>query len=290
VASLEAVAQIRVVLAATGDASSERWSSDGACVPVGLGVGERGAGAHAEQLGDRPAARARFDPHRGRRLRRAGVGQQALLPNVLDVNVRAPGVGTRDGDARITDVVVQANVVTFIAVDDGEFVCDPNSDSAPPASRPWSANFAAEVGTKRQAPATLRTDWYRRSRYVVRPRVVGLGFGPGLAENDTVRRVTWKRFGGHKAVGFGIFKVMHFFCPSRDRCARENGERVRVELTRPSYCSPDNVVPAGDPVSNFVFYGKIAAITPRRVGVLKPGTEFESYKPDCRHRRPVRLR
>lgn len=99
----------------------------------------------------------------------------ALPPNVLDVNVRAPGVGTRDGDARITDVVVQANVVTFTSVDDGEFVCDPNSDSAPPASRPWSADFAAEVGAKRQAPATLRTDWYRRSRCVVRPRVVGLG-------------------------------------------------------------------------------------------------------------------
>ena len=63
-----------------------------------------------------------------------------------------------------------------------------------------------------------------------------------------------------------------------------------MELTRPSYRSPDNVVPAGDPVSNFVFYGKIAAITTRHVGVLKPGTEFESYKPDSRHRRPVRLR
>jgi len=188
-------------------------------------------------------------------------------------------------------VVVQTNAVTFTAVGDGAVVCDPNSDPTPPASRSWSANFAAEASAKRQAPATLRTDWYPRSRYVLRPRVVGLGFGPGLAENDTVRHVTWKHFGGRKAVGFGTFKVRHFFCPSPARCARENGERVRVELTLPSYCRPDNVVAAGEPVSNFVFYGKIAAFTSRRVGVLKPGTEFESYKPDCGDAgRPVRLR
>jgi hypothetical protein len=214
----------------------------------------------------------------------------ALPANVLDVKVRRPAVGTRDLDARITDVVVQANAVTFTAVGDSASVCDPNSDATPPASRAWSANFAAEVGAKRQAPATLRTDWYPRSRFVVRPRVVGLGFGPGLAENDTVRRMTWKHFGGRKAVGFGIFKVRHFFCPSPARCARENGQPVRVELTLPGYCSPDNVVQAGGAGSNFVFYGKIAAITTRRLGVLKPGTELESYKPDCQSGRPVRLR
>jgi hypothetical protein len=214
----------------------------------------------------------------------------ALPANILDVKVRRPAVGTRDLDARITDVVVQANAVTFTAVADSNFVCDPNADPTPPASRPWSADFAAEVGAKRQAPATLRTDWYPRRRYVVRPRVVGLGAGPGLAENETVRRVTWKRFGGRKAVGFGIFKFRHFFCPSRDRCALGNGQRVRVELTLPSYCRGDNVVPAGEPVSNFVFYGKIATFTTRRVGVLKPGTEFESYKPGCNPGTPVRIR
>jgi hypothetical protein len=214
----------------------------------------------------------------------------ALPASVFDVNVRRPAVGTRDGDARITDVVAQASAVTFTAVADSDFICDPNSDPTPPASRSWSAEFAAEVGAKRQLPVTARTDWYPRRRYVVRPRIVGLGTGPGLAENETVRHVTWKRFGGRKAVGFGIFKVRRFFCPSPARCAPENGQRVRVELTLPSYCRGDNVVPAGEPVSNFVFYGKIAAITTRRLGVLKPGTEFESYKPDCSPGRPVRLR
>ena len=77
----------------------------------------------------------------------------ALPPNVLDVNVRAPGVGTRDGDARITDVVVQANVVTFTSVDDGEFVCDLNSDSAPPASRPWSRSRISSALRVTVAPA-----------------------------------------------------------------------------------------------------------------------------------------
>ena len=93
----------------------------------------------------------------------------ALPPNVLDVNVRAPGVGTRDGDARITDVVVQANVVTFTSVDDGEFVCDPNSDSAPPASRPWSADFAAEsVRSARRRPRSAPTGTAAAAAWSVR--------------------------------------------------------------------------------------------------------------------------
>jgi len=105
-----------------------------------------------------------------------------------------------------------------------------------------------------------------------------------------VRHVHWKSFGGRKAVGFGTFKLRHFFCPSRNRCGVEEGQPVRVELTRPGYCTPDNVLSVGTPVGRFVFYGKIAVFNRRRIGVLKPGTEFQSYKPECSAGKPVPLR
>jgi hypothetical protein len=215
----------------------------------------------------------------------------ALPAGLSDVRVRRPAVGASDGDARITDVAVGANAVTFTAVADGNEICNPDSGETPPAERRWSAFFDAEVAAKQRATVTARSDWSLHPRFAVRPQIVGVSSGAGLSQSDTVRHVRWKSFGGRKAVGFGVFKVRHFFCPSRNRCAAEDGQRVRVELTRPGYCSGDNIVAAGAAVRRFVFYGKIAVFNRRRIGVLKPGTEFQSYKPDCGYpAKPVRLR
>ena len=213
----------------------------------------------------------------------------ALPTGLTDVRVRRPEVGARDGDASITDVAVGTSAVTFTAVADGSETCSPDSGSTPPAERRWSAIYEAEVAAKHAAPVAVRTDWLLHGRFALRPRIVGVSSGPGLAANDTVRHVRWKTFGGRKAVGFGTFKLRHFFCPSRNRCGVEEGQPVRVELTRPGYCPPDNVLSVGMPVGRFVFYGKIAVVNRRRIGVLKPGTEFQSYSPECSTGKPVRL-
>jgi hypothetical protein len=216
----------------------------------------------------------------------------ALPAGLTDVRVRRPAVGDRDGDARLTGVAVQPSAVTFTAVADGDEACQPNPDpsATPPAERRWFAVFDAEVAAKHAAPVAARTDWTRHPRFASRPRTVGLGFQPGLGANNTVRNVTWRRFGGRTAIGFGTFKASHFLCPSRDRCITEDGDRVKVKLTLPGYCATDNIVNAGEPLGRFVFYGKIAVINRHQLGVLKPGTEFESYKPHCFPGNPVRLR
>lgn len=214
----------------------------------------------------------------------------ALPAGLVDVRVSSPAVGARDQDARVTDVAVQPNAVAITAVADSDAICNPDSDPTPPAERHWFARFAGEVTGKQRTPVAARTDWLLHGRFVLRPRIVGVSAGPGVSQSDTVRHVTWKSFGGRKAVGLGIFKVRHFFCPSRSRCAPEDGQRVRVELTRPSYCRNDNVTASGAALGRFVFYGKLAVYNRRRIGVLKPGTEFQSYKPDCFPGKPVRLR
>jgi len=214
----------------------------------------------------------------------------ALPAGLIDVRVRRPAVGARDGDARITEVVVQPSAVTFTAVADSDDICNPPSGGTPPAERRWFALFDGEVDAKQRVTVTARSDWSLHPRFTVRPRIVALSSGPGLSQSDTVRRVRWKTYGGRKAVGFGVFKARHFFCPSRNRCIPEDGQRVRVELTRPGYCGTDNVLRAGEPVPRFVFYGKLAVFNRHRIGVLKPGTEFQSYKPECFPGKPVRLR
>ena len=215
----------------------------------------------------------------------------ALPAGLSDVKVRAPVVGASDGDARITNVAVGADAVTFTAVNDSADICNPDSGETPPAERRWSAIFDADVAGKQRATVTARSDWSLHPRFAVRPRIVGVSSGAGLSQSDTVRHVRWTSFGGRKAVGFGLFKVRHFFCPSRNRCAAEDAQRVRVELTRPGYCGGDNIVAVGAAVGRFVFYGKIAVFNRRRIGVLKPGTEFQSYQPDCGYPdEPIRLR
>jgi hypothetical protein len=170
--------------------------------------------------------------------------------------------------------------VTFTAVAEGDAICDPDRDPTPPASRRWSAEFDVEVAMKRRVVVATRADWLPRGGFHVRPRVVGLSSGPGPAETDTVRDVRWKSFGGRKAVGFGVFKARRFFCTSPSRCIPQHNQPVRVELTLPAYCTGTNVAtPRGAP--DFVFYGKVAAFNLRRIVALRPGTEIQSYTPDC---------
>jgi hypothetical protein len=198
-----------------------------------------------------------------------------LPARAFGARVRKPKVGARDGDARLTDVAAHGTAVTFTAVADSQEICDPNASSIPPAQRPWSAGFAFEVAFKRLETVAVRSDWNGRG-FLVRPRVVG--FNSTIA--PTVRNMRWKVFGGRKAVGYGTFRFPPGSFPSPARCPPE-GQRVRVELSRPGYCRGDNVLQAGDPVRRFVFYGETAAVNLRRLGVLRSGTKFLAYHPDC---------
>jgi hypothetical protein len=214
----------------------------------------------------------------------------ALPPNVFGVQVQRPKVGAKDVQAHITKVVSTPNAVTFTAVADSDAICDPDRDPTPPASRRWSAEFEVEVAMKRRVVVAARADWLPRGGYLVHPRVVGLSSGAGLAQTDTVRDVRWNSFGGRKAVGFGVFKARRFFCPSPSRCIPQHNQPVRVELTLPTYCTGTNVVTSRG-ARDFVFYGKVAAFNLRRIVSLRPGTEIQSYTPDCAPpSKPVRLR
>jgi hypothetical protein len=214
----------------------------------------------------------------------------ALPTSVFGVQVQRPKVGARDDEARITKVVPTGKAVTFTAVGDGAAICDPDRDPTPPASRRWSAEFDVDVAMKRRVVVATRADWLPRSGFLVRPRVVGVSSGAGLAQTDTVRDIRWTSFGGRKAVGFGVFKARRFFCPSPSRCIPQHNQAVRVELTLPTYCSGTNVVSSRG-ARDFVFYGKVAAFNLRRIVALRPGTEIQSYTPDCAPpSRPVRLR
>jgi hypothetical protein len=210
-----------------------------------------------------------------------GSSTVTLPAGVFEVDVRQPKVGASDGDVRLTDIAVQGAVVTFAVVADGAGICDPNGD-VPPADRRWLASFDIEVGVTWRQTVAVRNDWENRGdAYLVRPRVVGFHFAADFA--DTVRKIRWTTYGGRKAVGFGILRYARAFCRS-GRCPAGEGQRVRVELTRPSYCPGRNIVAPGKPIEPFVFYGSISAFNLRRIGVLEPGTNFlgyEAYKYGC---------
>jgi len=211
-----------------------------------------------------------------------------LLPaRAFAASVRKPKVGARDEDAKITDIAVQGRTVKFTAVADSQDICDPNASEIPPARRPWAALIPFAVGFKRLETVAVRIDW-ARGGYRVRPRVVVFGFSDIFPRAVNIH---WRSFGGRKAVGFGIFRYPRSTCPS-GRCGAPDGQRVRVELTLPGYCRGQNVFSAGDRVGRFVFYGEIAAVNLRKLGVLRPGTKFLAYDPDCGSYgdHPIRIR
>ncbi|HEY7602727.1 MAG TPA: hypothetical protein VH760_00600 [Gaiellaceae bacterium] len=201
-----------------------------------------------------------------------------LPAGAFDGHVRKPVRGVRSLDARVAAVAVRGRAVTITAIADSREICDPGADQVPPESRRWSAGFPLEVAFARRETTAVVADWRLRNSLVVRPNVVSLRAYTQDA-TDTVVKVRWKQYGGRKAVGFGIFKAAPFFCPSPARCSRANGQPVRVELSRPSYCPGANIVAPGKPVKPFVFYGSISAFNMRRIGVIKLGTNFQGYEP-----------
>jgi hypothetical protein len=210
-----------------------------------------------------------------------------LPARAFAVSVRKPKVGARDLDAKITDIAVQAGAIKFTAVADSQDICDPNASEIPPAQRHWTAFVPLEVRFKRLDTVAVRIDW-ARGGYRVRPRVVVFGFSDIFPRAVNIR---WRSFGGRKAIGFGIFRYPRSTCPS-GRCGAPDGQRVRVELTLPGYCPGQNVFFVGAPVGRFVFYGELAAINLRKLGVLRPGTKFVAYHPDCGSygAHPIRIR
>jgi hypothetical protein len=207
------------------------------------------------------------------------VGKITLPAGAFHGQVRKPTRGAKSVDARVTAVAVRGIAVTITAVADSPQICDPGADQVPPESRRWSAGFKLEVGFERRETVAVAAHWRLRDGLVVRPRLVPLHAYTQDA-TDTVVKVRWKQFGGRKAVGFGIFKAAPFFCPSPARCIPENGQPVRVELSRPVYCPEDSVLGPGDSGRPFVFYGLVKAFFLRPFGAIKPGpTSYDSYEP-----------
>ena len=190
----------------------------------------------------------------------------ALPKGAFDVQVKQPSVGARDGDAQITGVSVQGDVVTFSAVADSARVCDPNEDTTPPADRPWSAEFEGEASFKQQVMVVLRNLFpLEGKRTAVRPRRVRIGLA------GAARKIRWKRFGGRTAIGLGTYKSV---VPCAGGCT-DNGTRLTVKLTRPVHCPSDS---QPGRTQEFVFYGKVAFVVRERLGRLKPGTEWISAR------------
>jgi hypothetical protein len=148
----------------------------------------------------------------------AGCGVPASATMTLpagasNVQVRKPVVGARNEDARLTGVSIQGNVVTFIAVGDGTVVCG----GAP--NEPWFLDFDTDhrdldVAFTGQVTVLFFDDVFGGLH--LRPRTVPLISIKGFS----ARHVRWKRFGGSKAIGFGIML----------------GGRVEVLMRTPSYC------------------------------------------------------
>jgi hypothetical protein len=166
----------------------------------------------------------------------------ALPSGVSGVDVRSPAVGARNSDARLTDVSVQGNLVTFTAVGDAAGICNGTPDAR------WSLSFDSHDGSLDVAfteqVTVLFWDDDVSLTLTARPRKVPLN------PLWTVRRVRWRRFGGSKAIGSGtIF-----------------GGRVRLSLSRPAHCPGQLTLPGH--VEDAVFYGKVVAVPrdPRRVG------------------------
>jgi hypothetical protein len=198
-----------------------------------------------------------------------GIGASTVVslpPTSTDIRVRSPKVGDTTLDTRLTEAAVVGPSVRFTAVGTGDFICDPAEDpSVPPAQRPWSGSYDTDIAFRERVSSRY---WSGRDpKLRTRPRTVSIHF---VAK---VRKIRWRSFGGRKATGFGRMKVdeppgfhcTHSTCPG-------HGDRFKVVLSRPSRCA-DN--------GNAVWYGRIAFITTKRVGVIKPGHLFASVKPTC---------
>jgi hypothetical protein len=190
----------------------------------------------------------------------------ALPATATDVRVRSPAVGETDLDARLTEAAVVGTSVRFTAVGAGPVICDPAEDpGVPPAQRPWSGTFSSRITFRERVSARYWSG--RQPKLKTRPRTAAIHFVA------SVRKIRWRTFGGRKAVGFGRLRADS---PPGLTCTRRtcpgHGQRFKVVLSRPSRCADWD---------DAVFYDRIAFVTTKRVGVIRPGRVFASYDPVC---------
>jgi hypothetical protein len=190
-----------------------------------------------------------------------GTAAVPLPAGATQATVRRPSVGDTGLRSRITEATIDGAAARFTAVGAGD-TCDPTASDTPPDQRTWADDYSYTVGYR--APTTVA---YWAGAGVGRPRVRPSKIGIILC--CSVRHIRWRTFGGRTAVGFGAMTFPSV--PKGARCL-ECGKRFKVVLSRPSQCSG---------IGQRVYYGKVAFITTRRIGVLKPGTEEFSQKPAC---------
>jgi hypothetical protein len=192
-----------------------------------------------------------------------GSASVALPVGAAGAVVRQPAVGDQGGRSRITEAVVDGGQARFTAVGAGD-TCDPAAGDTPPDQRPWDDEYPYVIDYRARVTVA-----YWREGHALRVRPSKVTIGEGATTCCWVSPVRWRSFGGRTAVGSGRFHS--YRVPKGARCL-ECGRRYKVVLSRPSRC-PD--------FGNRVYYGKAAFVTTRRIGVLKPGTEQFSVKPDC---------
>jgi hypothetical protein len=160
------------------------------------------------------------------------------------------------------------------AVGDGPEICNPAEDpSVPPSQRPWSWDFESRIAFRERVSARYWSG--HQPKLKTRPR------SATIRDFATIRKIRWRTFGGRKAIGFGRFRAAEppgFDCTPRT-CAG-HGQRFKVVLSRPSRCAD---------WGEAVWYGRIAFVTIKRVGVIRPGRRYGSFDPDCGLSTPRRV-
>ena len=173
-----------------------------------------------------------------------------------NVNVRKPQVGDVRPESHITGVEVDGDAVRISAQSTAE-LCFPEAE--------WSDTYRYAIDYEQRTVVHFSYGSYRTTPHPVRPRNIEMQF------YATVRDIKWRSFGGRKAVGFGTIR---FDEPPGVHCTPKTclgeGDRFKVVLSRPSLCGTFGP-----------YYGKYAFVTTTQVGVVKPGREMASKKPDC---------
>jgi len=196
-----------------------------------------------------------------------GSASVALPAAATGAVLRKPAVGDQGLRSKITEATLDGSAARFTAIGAGDVVCDPAESDTPPDQRAWDDDYAYAIAYR--APATVA---YWPGQGIGPPRVRPSKITIGEFETRCcwVSHIRWRSFGGRTAVGFGRY---HQYVPKGTPCTGcPNGVRYKVVLSRPSRCSD---------LGQSVYYGKVAFVTTRRHGVLKPGTEEVSIKPVC---------
>src|SRR4051794_37070081 len=191
----------------------------------------------------------------------------ALPADAVGVAVREPTVGETGKRSRITEAGVEGAQARFTAVGTGDLVCDPAASDTPPDQRVWDDDYPYAVDYRARTTVAY---WPGQGVGSPKARPSKITIGAGATRCCSVSHIRWRSFGGRTAVGFGRY---HEYVPNGARCVGcPNGARYKVVLSRPSRCGT---------LGQRVYYGKVAFVTTRRRGVLKPGTEEFSARPVC---------